>query len=160
MIKRKKYPLTATEKKRKEAYRKRRLKAIEREKKRKRIERERAKKAKKPKLLASNLLVKEIYLINRRIEASGDNISDWREEMYCENPGEDREALKQCIIEENQLVEKLSKKMITLLKRVEKVYGKEQRIALESFVDRPHIFTNGVSFGSMTYKQKQKIQII
>jgi hypothetical protein len=160
MPKYKRYPLTATEKKRKEANRKRWLKHIEAIKKKKRIERERARKAKKPKLLASNVLVKEIYKINQRIEASGTNISDWREEMYCERPAAPPDDLKNAISDENKLVDKLSKKMNTLLKRVEKTYGKEQRGALEEFVDYPTRFTRGVSFGSMTYKEKQKIHII
>ena len=155
-----KYPLTATEKKRKEANRQRQLKQAERLKKQKRLQKERERKAKKPKLLASNLLVKEIYMINRRIQASGTNISDWQEEMYCERPAASADDLRNAIKEENKLVDKLSKKMDRLFKKVLKEYGKEQQSALYEFIDYPTIYTRGVSFGSMTYKEKQKIHII
>ena len=109
-------------------------------------------KKKKPTLYASNTLVKEVYLLERKIDAMYDNISDWREEYYCDQPADDRAALLACIKEGNRDIEKWSKKLERAETKLVKAYGKEVLGEIE------YIFRYK-QFGRLKYAEKRKIKL-
>ena len=109
-------------------------------------------KKKIPTLYASNLLVKEVYQLNRKIDATYDNISDWREEYYCENPAEDRAALLSCMKRARVECDKWSKRLERIETRLVKQYGKGVLGEIE-FIFR------WKNFGSLKYVEKRKIKL-
>jgi hypothetical protein len=109
-------------------------------------------KKKIPTLYASDLLVKEIYQLTRKIDAMGDNISDWREEYYCEHPAGERDALLAAIKRGNADIDKWSKKLDRIETRICKQYGKETLREID-FVFR------WKNFGSLKYVEKRKIKL-
>lgn len=109
-------------------------------------------KKKKPTLYASNTLVKEVYLLERKIDAMGDNISDWREEYYCDQPAGDRDVLLACIKEGNRDIEKWSKKLERAETKLVKTYGKEVLREID-FVFR------WLNFGGLKWVEKRKIKL-
>lgn len=103
-------------------------------------------------LYASNTLVKEIYLLEKKIEAMGDNISDWREEYYCEHPAGERDALLASIKKGNHDIEKWTKKLKSTETKIAKLYGKE------SFHEIDLLFRYK-NFGGLKYTEKRKIRL-
>ena len=77
-------------------------------------------KKKIPTLYASNTLVKEVYLLERKIDAMGANISDWRDEYYCDGP---RDFLLACIKQGHTDLEKCRKKLERVETKLVKKYG-------------------------------------
>lgn len=109
-------------------------------------------KRKIPTLYASNTLVKEVYLLERKIDAMGNNISDWREEYYCDRPAGDRDVLLACIKEGNRDIDKWIKKLERTETKLVKTYGKEVLREIE------YIFRYK-QFGSLKYAEKRKIKL-
>lgn len=111
-------------------------------------------KAKKkiPTLYASNLLVKEVYQLNRKIDAMCQNISDWREEYYCDHPAGERDMLLAAIKEGNTDIDKWSKKLERIETRLVKQYGKVVLGEIE------YIF-RWKNFGALKYVEKRKIKL-
>lgn len=109
-------------------------------------------KKKIPTLYASNLLVKELYSLTRKMDAMGDNISDWREEYYCDRPAGDPEVLIAAIKEGKQDIEKWNKKLIRIETKLVKTHGKDVLREID-FVFR------WKNFGRLTYAEKRKIKL-
>ena len=109
-------------------------------------------KKKIPTLYASNLLVKEVYLLERKIDAMGQNISDWREEYYCVHPAGERDMLLAAIKEGNCDIDKWSKKLERIETKISKTYGKESLREIE-WVFR------WKNFGSLKYVEKRNIKL-
>lgn len=111
-------------------------------------------KAKKkiPTLYASDLQVKEVYLLERKIDAMGQNISDWREEYYCVQPSGERDQLLAAIKEGNCDIDKWSKKLERIETRLVKKYGKGVLGEID-FIFR------WKNFGALKYVEKRKIKL-
>jgi hypothetical protein len=110
------------------------------------------KRKKIPTLYASNVQVKEVYQLTRQIDAMADNISDWREEMYCERPGFSVDVLRKAMLEGNQSIHKWNKKLELIETRLSKTYGRDVLREMD-FLFR---FKN---FGRMKYTEKRKIKL-
>lgn len=110
------------------------------------------KRKKIPTLYASNVQVKEVYQLTRQIDAMADNISDWREEMYCERPAGDVDVLRKEILEGNQSIHKWNKKLERIETRLSKTYGGDVLREMD-FIFR---FKN---FGRLKYSEKRKIKL-
>ena len=110
------------------------------------------KRKKIPTLYASNVQVKEVYQLTRQIDAMADNISDWREELYCERPAWNVDALRKAILEGNQSIHKWNKKLERIETRLSKTYGRDVLREMD-FLFR---FKN---FGRMKYTEKRKIKL-
>ena len=114
-------------------------------------------KKKIPTLYASNLLVKELYLLERKIDAMGQNISDWREEYYCDQPAGERDMLLAAIKEGNCDIDKWSKKLERIETKLTKTYGKEVLAEIEFLFRWGRL--GEVSFGRLKYVEKRKIKL-
>ena len=109
-------------------------------------------KKKIPTLYASNLLVKEVYGLMKKIDAMGDNIQDWHEEYWCEHPSGDRAVLLAHIKKGNQDITKWCKKLDSIENKISKKYGGEALRELD-FVFR------WKDFGKLKYAEKRKIKL-
>ena len=109
-------------------------------------------KKKFPTLYASNLQVKELYQLTRKMDAMGDNISDWREEYYCDTPSADPEFLLAAIKDGYHVIEKWNKKLIRIETKLVKTHGKDVLREID-FVFR------WKNFGRLTYAEKRKIKL-
>ena len=109
-------------------------------------------KKKIPTLYASDLQVKEVYLLERKIDAMCQNISDWREEYYCEHPAGERDQLLAAIKKGNTDIDKWSKKLERIETRLVKKYGKEVLGEID-FIFR------WKNFGALKYVEKRKIKL-
>jgi len=109
-------------------------------------------KKKIPTLYASSLLVKEVYQLTRKIDAMGQNISDWREEYYCVHPAGERDMLLAAIKEGGVDINKWSNKVERIETKLTKTYGKETLGEIE-WVFR------WKNFGSLNYVEKRKIKL-
>ena len=109
-------------------------------------------KKKIPTLYASDLQVKEVYQLTRKIDAMGENISDWREEYYCERPAGERDQLLAAIKKGRADINKWSKKLERIETRLVKKHGKEVLGEIE------YIF-RWCNFGKLKYAEKRKIKL-
>ena len=82
----------------------------------------------------------------------GDNISDWREEYYCDLPAADRDLLLAAIKEGNRDIDKWSKKLERIETRLVKKHGKGVLGEID-FVFR------WKNFGALKWAEKRKIKL-
>jgi len=106
-----------------------------------------------PTLYASNVAIKEIYILERKIDAMGDNISDWQEELYCERPAAPPDDLRREISRGFGDIQKFEKKLARVTAKLTREFGRDQVSGLD------YLFSRWQNFGRLTYAEKRKIKV-